>query len=340
MKTKYILVPAMVAAATAAQAKITLTENIALEGFVDMSYVHWDAEEKYAEGKSKASDNSFTVDQAEIDFLFDFSPVTAQVDIQYLGGNYGDELELEQAFASYDLGNGGSVTAGRFVSMLGLESPEPTGLFQKSYAYQSYRWGDWSPIPGYNNGVKYTYKNDSGFFGIALQDAVWDRDDRFGGPGDSNWGLEIAGAFTGTENLTLFLGGAYERYEIGSANYKRWLVNGYAAYEADDWTFGAELNYGKDEDLKHWSALVMANFAYTEQASVTGRISYIRNKETLSEYSEKTKAWKLTAAHTYAFTDNLALVAELSYIDGENSVASSKTDYKELSGALQLLFKF
>lgn len=388
MKNKLILVSAMLAAFTGVNAAISLTENIALEGFVDMSYLHWDAEESSGDYKWKESDNSFNLDQAEIDFLFDFSPVTAQIDIQYVGGVMADEIELEQAFASYNMENGGAVTGGRYVSFLGLEAVEPTGLYQYSLAYASAESGDMSWIPGYNNGVKYTVETDTGFFGISLQDGVWTRDNRLGGDpsmsigslvsilgslddldlasllgdmelpeditiGDlieeleqsdiqvsdllsglesmavSNWGAEIAAAWTGEEGLTLFLGGAYEEYEIGDVSFDKWLINTYVAYEVDSVTFGAEFNYGENEDIDHMSALIMANFAYSEQASVTGRISYM--EEDYGDYDWD--AMKFTAAHNYAFTDNLALVAEISYIDGCE-------DWEELSGALELLFSF
>jgi hypothetical protein len=332
----------MLAAASAAVAEISLTENISVTGFVDMSYVHSDGEV----GDMKMSDNSFALDQAEIDFLFDFSPVTAQVDIQYYDSE--DNIEIEQAFASYALDNGGVVTGGRYVSFLGFEAVEPTGLYQYSLAYEI------SFIPEYNDGIKYTVETDSGFFGISLQDSVWGTDaGRLGGSGESSWGAEIAAAFTGTENLTFFIGGAYEEWEDDAgASHDIWLLNAYIAYEADAMTYGAELNYGEIEDLDidelagilglgsgygmadvdHLSALLMANYAYSEQASVTGRISYWE----LDAGDGDVDLMKFTAAHNYAFTDNLALVAEISYVDGD----AGDEDFDILTGALELLFSF
>jgi hypothetical protein len=336
MKNKLIIVSTMLAAASAAVAEISLTENISLEGFVDMSYVHADGKD----GDYKMSDNSFTLDQAEIDFLFDFSPVTAQVDIQYLGGD-NDEIQLEQAFASYALGNGGVVTGGRYVSFLGFEAVEPTGLYQYSYAYADFFSGDSSWIPGYNDGVKYTVETDTGFFGISLQDGVWWSDNRLGGSGDSNWGAEIAAAFTGTEGLTIFVGAAYDEYEDDGETMDMWLINTYVAYEADAMTYAAELNYGESDYVDHLSALLMANFAYSEQASVTGRISYIEEDE--GDYYSW-DAIKFTAAHSYAFTDNLALIAEISYVDGSEDMevtsGTASSDFDELTGAVELLFSF
>lgn len=334
MKNKLILVSTMLAAFVGANAAIDLTENIALEGFVDMAYVHYDYEE---DGGYGMSDNSFDVDQVELDFLFDFNPVTGQVDIQYVSGEDSDyntnaEIQLEQAFATYALDNGGAVTAGRYVSFLGFEAVEPTGLYQYSTAYAKESYGDQGWIPGYNDGVKYTVETDTGFFGISLQDGVWSGDDRLGGPDESSWGAEVAAAWTGEDGLTIFVGAAYEDAEYEGDSMDMWLINSYVAYEADAMTYAAELNYGEADGYDHLSGLLMANFAYSEDASVTGRISYL--EESYDSYD-----WdmiKFTAAHNYAFTDNLLLVAEISYIDGDEDGYS----FDELSGAVELLFSF
>ena len=85
---------------------------------------------------SAQSDNSFAIDQVEIDWMFNFGKVTAQVDLEYeeSGASTTSLASVEQAFVSYDLGNGASLTAGRYESMLGLEAKEPTGLYQYSTA--------------------------------------------------------------------------------------------------------------------------------------------------------------------------------------------------------------
>ena len=68
--------------------------------------------------------------------MFNFGKVTAQVDLQYENNAGGqNDTEVEQAFVSYDLGNGSALTMGRYESMLGLEAKEPTGLYQFSTAY-------------------------------------------------------------------------------------------------------------------------------------------------------------------------------------------------------------
>ena len=169
MKNKIAIASAFIAASSFSFAEIALTENLSVEGFVDMSYTD-----------SDAGDSRYGIDQVEFDFLFNAGAVSAQVDVQYEGSKKsvldiskvrsqlkklddGDpisakesdyvsdvnEVIIEQAFVTYDLGNGGALTAGRFASQLGFEAFEPTGLYQFSTAYST-RTG----LPLYDEGVK------------------------------------------------------------------------------------------------------------------------------------------------------------------------------------------
>ena len=105
MKKTIAITSALAAASSLATAEIKINEFLSFEGFVDMSYSHIDTDN---DSTGKESDNSFSIDQVEIDWLFNFGKVTAQVDLQYENGANGqnDATEVEQAFVSYDLGNG------------------------------------------------------------------------------------------------------------------------------------------------------------------------------------------------------------------------------------------
>jgi hypothetical protein len=270
--------------------------------------------------------------------LFDFDTVTAQIDLQYEDSDGGDVNEVEQAFVTYHFDNGGAITAGRYASMLGFEAFEPTGLYQYSLAYDSFQAGDTSFLPGYAQGVKYTQESDTTFFGISLQDEAFETDaDRLGGDGDSSYAVEVAGSVTSGNGLTFFLGGAWEEADAGDT----YAVNGYVTFETGAWLFAGELNYGNSEsgsfvfpgtDVDGMSALVMANFAYSDEASVTGRLSYIEYEAGALDAD----AVKYTVAHNQAFSDNLLLVTELSYVDAE----VVGVDYNELIAAVELLFTF
>jgi hypothetical protein len=350
MKNKIAIASAFLAASSFSTAEIVINDFLSFEGFVDMSYSHTDSE---FDGTSE-SDNSFAIDQVEISWLFDFDPVTAQIDLQYEGDD--DGFIVEQAFATYHFDNGGAVTAGRYASMLGFEAFEPTGLYQYSFAYDLHdafgavNSSDITIIPGYAQGIKYTYETDSTFFGISLQDEVFDYDNgRLGGDEDSSYGVEAAFAFYMDNGLSWFIGGAYE--DADQAEGDTWMLNTYVTFETGAWIFAAEMNYGESEaarfalgdnfgsDLEEevFQALIMANFAYSDVASVTGRISYADHSHDAGFDADFIK---YTLAHGYAFTDNLFLVNEISYVDGELDAFGGSADYESLLFATELIFSF
>ena len=82
--------------------------------------------------------------------------------------------------------------------------------------------------------------------------------------------------------------------------------------------------------LKIDSFLLMANCSYSDQASITGRVSHLDANDIL-------EATKFTLAHNYAFTNNLMIVTEVSAIDCE---FESGEDGDTLEVALELLLTF
>lgn len=373
MNKTTLLGSSLLLALASANAEIKINDFLSFEGFIDMSYTHTDLDLDIGGDSFSESDNTFGIDQVEIVWLFDFEKVTGQIDIEY--EEAGDDVEIDQAFATYHLGNGGAVTAGRYDSMLGFEAFEPTGLYQFSFAYTPPTIGDVSifdvggftplafsivPLPVTNQGVKYTYEDESVFFGISLQDSVYNYSGRLGGDlndsGDGGgYGVEAAFAFTAGNGLTFFIGAAFEDGdELGTIpsveESTSYVVNTYVTYEVGAWLFAAEFTYGESEfepvdpsldslDSESYSGLLMANYAYSERASVTGRLSYVDYD--VSDDAAEYEQVKYTLAHNYAFTDNLLLVAEVSFIDGEFETNSpTEADFEDLTAALELIFSF
>jgi hypothetical protein len=354
MKNKIVLASAFLAASSFSTAEIVVNDFLSFEGFVDMSYSHTDTE---VDG-DKANENSFGLDQVEISWLFDFDPVTAQIDFAHLGsdnardtitGNGADDTGVEQAFATYHMDNGSAITAGLYASMLGFEAFEPTGLYQYSFGYDMIA-ANTAILPGYAQGVKYTYETETSFFGLSVQDGIsTDRGvGQLGGNNDeSTFAIEAAGSLILADGLTGFLGAAYEEGDVDNAL----VVNSYITFETGAWIFAGEVNYGDFEagsaltgelgaiaaDEEVFQALLMANFAYSEQASVTGRLSYSdHDSDLVGGGSADADFLKYTLAHGYAFTDNLFLVNEISYVDGDSNGA----DVEGLVGAVELIFSF
>ena len=330
--------------------EIVVNDFLSFEGFVDSSYSHTDAEA----GSVNESDNSFQVDQVEISWLLDFDAVTAQVDVEYEGESYDrqdtdgalgdtvsqDTVIVEQAFVNYALGNGDVVTAGRYASMLGFEAYEPTGLYQYSTAYDISGF-NFAVNSEYVQGVKYTRTTDTTFFGISVQDQAFGTDgDRLGGDDNGTYGLEVAGSMDLGNGFTVFAGATFE-----SADQDSELYNAYVTYETGAWLFAAEINIGEGEqaaaaDIDLMSGLLMANYAYSDVASVTARISAIEVEIGNSDLD----ITKYTLAHNYALSDNLLLVTEVSFADGDLDLTDNSTD-DSIDGdattvAVELLFTF
>tara|TARA_B110001469_G_scaffold1717_1_gene1886 strand:+ start:534 stop:1592 length:1059 start_codon:yes stop_codon:yes gene_type:complete len=352
MKNKIAIASAFLAAASFSTAEIVVNDFLSFEGFVDSSYSHTDAE---AEG-TKESDNSFGIDQVEISWLFDFDAVTAQIDIEYEGSSRAvsvydptddesndgelDSVIVEQAFVNYALGNGDVITAGRYASMLGFEAFEPTGLYQYSTAYDISGF-DFDVNSNYVQGVKYTRTSDTTFFGISVQDQAFGTDgDRLGGDDNGTYGVEVAGSMDLGNGFTVFAGATFE-----SADEDTELYNAYVTYETGAWLFAAEINIAEGEqavgaDIELMSGLLMANYAYSDVASVTARISAIE----VEIGNNDLDITKYTVAHNYALSDNLLLVTEISLADGELDLTDDDNDNSfdgdSLTAAVELLFSF
>ena len=347
MKNKIAIASAFLAASSFSMGEIVVNDFLSFEGFVDSSYSHTNSDE---DAGGQESNNSFQVDQVEISWMFNFDVVTAQIDLEYEGGDHpgGDiyDEEVEQAFVNYALGNGDVITAGRYASMLGFEAFEPTGLYQYSTAYTINDVSGNSTVPQgfqgiseYVQGVKFTRTSDTTFFGISLQDQSFGNNgDRLGGDrnnNDSSYAVEVAGSIDLGNGFNLFAGVALEDADSGDNE----LFNFYATYETGAWLFAAELNIGENEsetgaedDTDLTSGLVMANYAYSDVASVTGRISMVEIETGADDYDFK----KYTVAHNYALADNLLLVAEISMGELEDD----GDDYDITEFAVELLFTF
>jgi len=328
--------------------EIVVNDFLSFEGFVDSAYTHTESDASAFDD----TENSFGVNQVEISWLFNLGSVTAQIDIdsETSNGTNGDdvydetddgsglgEVEIEQAFVNLALANGDVVTVGRYASMLGFEAYEPTGLYQASTAYDIAGY-DFDVNSSYVQGVKYTRTSDTVFLGVSLQDQSFGNDaNRLGGDGDGSFGVEVAASIDLGNGFSIFAGGTFENAEEDTE-----LYNAYVTYETGAWLFAAELNLGEGEqdggpDVELRSGLLMANYAYSDIASVTARFSDIE----VEVGGIEADITKYTLAHNYAFTDNLLLVTEVSYADGDLEIENNNSTSGDVASfAAHLVFSF
>ena len=103
---------------------IALNNRVKMRGFVDFRYDYTDLD-------NLGDDDARFRTAADVDFLFDFSPVTGEVHLEASQ----DGVGLEQAFFRYNFNQDFSLTAGRQLTVLGFEKDESPNMYQTSYAY-------------------------------------------------------------------------------------------------------------------------------------------------------------------------------------------------------------
>jgi hypothetical protein len=103
---------------------IALGNRVKMRGFVDFRYDYTDLDDL-------GDDDARFRTAADIDFLFDFSPVTGEIHLAADSGGVG----LEQAFLRYNFNQDFSLTAGRQLTVLGFEKDESPNMYQTSYGY-------------------------------------------------------------------------------------------------------------------------------------------------------------------------------------------------------------
>ena len=148
--------------------------------------------------------------------------------------------------------------------------------------------------------------------------------------------VEVAASLDLGGGFSVFVGGSFaEDFEQFSIEH----YNAYVTYETGAWLFAAELNATNADfegDNYLHAGLLMANYEYSDVASVTARVSAIDLVSDSSDNDNDLEATKYTLAHNYAFSDNLLLVTEVSHVD----FSDSEGPFDMTQFAVELLFIF
>lgn len=306
----------ILAISASAYADVKLNENFSVAGYAAGSYRNYD----------KADSETLDIDAAKVSFLTNFAPVTGVASVYYRPGS--DDTTLLDVYATYDMGNGHSITGGKFLSWLGFEAFDIPNMYQITYAN-----GDFlAPIPGYHSGVKYNYTSSAWSAGAAFVDAVYGNT-AFKADGEigDNKGYEAFVSYTGVPGLTLWGGVAYQTEgadRMGSAQ-EVFTIDFWASYQINKQVLVAAEYVTKDSytaDGYNW--LTFLNYSIDDKFSTAFRISG-------EEIDNGPSFTKFTVAPAYAVTANLTVRAEVSFYDYK--------DYgldKETFIGVQGVFKF
>ncbi len=273
----------VVAFALAIFAAQAVSAEVEFSGFVDMSVF------------SDDGDASMSLDQFELDVSTDLGEgISMRADVNAMGPTA--PVELEQAFITYDTGEGLALTVGKFLSCTGFEAAEPTGMYQYSYS-ATLVYG------GYQNGIAASYGTDKfGLYG-AVVSSVWDgAETDFSGDG-SDVGFEAQIALMPVEGVTAKAALAREDEQT--------LINVWGMLGTGPLTVAAEVN-----SMSDWGAyesglgyLGMVNYGLSDQVGVTARYSAIAWTPFGGGADDETS--EITIAPSYAISDNWGLVAEV-----------------------------
>jgi len=321
---------------------IALGNAVKLRGYVEFGYEYTDMSD------GLRVDRDFD-GSADTDFLFDFSPLTAELHLNLSEG--GDGL-LEQAFGRYSFNNDFHLTFGRQVTNLGFESDETPELYTVSRAYfieglfhsdafqkeviddlvasgtsRSDAEKAMDELPrlrkNYSDSIRANYNN--GMFGLSLgwHDSYWLNDNL-----NNNFALDIAASVMIVPGLEARLGYAHqeiEDYDIGH-------FNGWLAYNPGDLTLAIEFDtfaFSEGQDL--WDVMLLASYNFSDFISASIRYSHEDLEGFLldDDYRFFAESDRITFALTFAITNNFSLITEISHTeyDGKTVDAGGADHY-------------
>ncbi|MFT3830350.1 MAG: hypothetical protein QM691_11675 [Opitutaceae bacterium] len=307
-------------------AEVALNEQFAISGYVVGSA-------SYSKIQSVDSDSNADLDATKLTAVAKFAPLTVTTSLFAFGTGSGDGFNNSpvflDAYGTYDLGNGSSVTAGKYLSWLGYEAFDIPNMLQITYANPTAAF-----IPAYHTGVKFENSTDAYAIGVGISDSLYGPA-YYKGDGDLDNGVGLEAYFTykAIKDFTLFAGLGYDTGD--TADNKHFVADLWAQYVYGQFTFAGEVCYGSTDykdagNEDGFFVLGLVKYQVDEKWAATFRLSAGQG-EAGDDFVRG------TFAPTYAVTKNLDLVAEYSYTDYDKNVVGA--DYGHYLG-LQARFKF
>lgn len=310
---------------------LQLTDKLTLGGFIDISTTYTDPD-------GGPSESSTGLDQVELNFMYTFSDkLSAVLDLEYQDDGrtttdsngdtteVGARVDFEQAYFNYEIIDGLSVKAGRFLSYSGWETEDPTGLFQYSgTGYAAYFYG------GYQQGVSTKYSHDIFDVAVSVVNSLGDLE---GENRDSRHpAVETMFALHPVDFWTLK---AFYLTDKDAAGETISMVNLWTSFNFGGFTIGLEGNSAKNSaftDSKATGYLAMVNYAIGDFGITFRYHAWEVENDATGVTTEEMKGFTLSPS--YKVSDNLLLVAEVR-LDTDELTDQDTTTY-----ALEALISF
>jgi hypothetical protein len=285
---------------SAADAEIKINDMLTIGGFVDMSYVNMDPD-------TGADSTTATLDQFELNLMFDLTDkLSATVDLEaqsdkVAGTDNEYTTDVEQAYFTYALSDTFSMKAGRFLSYMGWETEDPTGLFQYSGAgYGGLFYG------GYQQGVSALYSGGLFDVGLSVVDDIFQTTGVSGNA--ENLAVEVMVAVYPSESLTFK--GFFITDEDRAGTTDTDIFNFWGSYAIGGFTFAAEYSMNDKDGATKSEAdgfLLMGNYAWDKYGITLRYHGWETEDATGAKTLERSG---FTIAPSMAVNDYLLLVAE------------------------------
>jgi hypothetical protein len=293
MKNKLLAAMAIFGMVASASA-VKINNNLSINGFLDGSYVLSDTD--------AADSQSLGADEAELNFVLTNGAVSGLIAIDSSRPRT-DDLNIEQAHFTYDLGNGVSVTLGRYGSALGFEREDPAGLYTYSRAYKSANIGNIDNGSAVE-GLTVAYAADSFSLAASFENA------RGANLENDDLNLELSVSYTAIADTVIGGGYFFDNGDSSDANYVETdTLNVHASRSFGKLLLAAEYTEfspqgGSDRD----AYLVLADYDYNDKIGAAIRFSS-------EELASGEDYEKITIAPNYSITDNLGAIIEFSDIE-------------------------
>jgi len=280
---------------------IALGNRVKLRGFVDFIYGYNDPYESTGE-----DDARFTT-AGDVDFLFDFSPVTGEVHLAYSDGS-SDPVSLEQVFGRYSFNQDFNLSFGRQLTNLGYEADEAPGLYAVTEAYDGLGVAS---RRNYVDGLRANFNNGQFGLSLGLHDDYFGKNASLDDAFNNNIAIDIAASVMIVPGLEARLGFAHQdqehTIEDNIDQFNAWL-----AYNPGDLTLAFEFDYFDVFGDSLWDIMFLANYQFVDWFGATFRYSHEDLETFLGAESD---ADRFTLAFLFSLSQNLFLNVEFSHTE-------------------------
>ena len=320
---------------------ISLGNRVKLRGYVDFVYGYGDVD-------ALGDDSRFTT-SGDLDFLFDFSPVTGEAHFQAST----EDVKLEQLFGRYSFNQDFNLSFGRQLTNLGYEADEAPGLFSTSYGYfldvaknhkaltpllasvasaynnsfspplvqghVDYQTAD-SVLPAlrrnYVDGIRANFNNGQFGLSLGIHDGYWTKDDF-----NDHVAIDIAASVVIIPGLEARLGYAHQDLDDSDIG----QINTWVEFSPGDLTLAFEYDYfdfHNDADL--WDLMILGNYQFTDLLGLTLRYSHEDGDNIF--YGDDYESDRITLALLFSITQQFGINFEYSHTDVDIGDASFDAD--------------